>query len=162
MKLLRILLALLLSSCATITHDSRQRIIVSTPGAPKATCVLNSPTLGSKKFTTPEAIYIPRKSETIEVSCHKKCFSDASKIFNPVKNTEDLAMNGIAGGLPGASIDIATGKANNYPYEFTINMELNHRCKKSSKGFLDGDPKDFDSHIDDFKFDEPQNFDQKN
>jgi len=155
MKLLKpFIFAILLSSCATISHGPQQRVIVSTPGAPHAECTLTSTTLGTRNFITPEAINIPRSSETINVSCRKKCFDDVTKTFGPIINGEDLAVNGVITGLPPVAIDAATGRAYNYSYDFVITMKSNHKCSPNRKGFLQGNKRDFDNQIRDFKFDE--------
>ena len=156
MKLLKpFIFVAFLSSCATMSHGPEQRVIVSTPGAPHAECTLTSATLGARNFTTPEAINIPRSSEIITVSCRKKCFDDATKTFGPVINREDLAINGVITGLPPVAIDAATGRAYNYSYDFAVPMKSNHKCSPHRKGFLQGDQRDFDNQIRDFKFDEP-------
>jgi hypothetical protein len=153
-RLKPLLCAAFLSGCATMTHGPQQRVAVSTPGAPHAECTLTSPTLGVQKFITPEAINIPRSSEKISVSCHKKCFDDATKTFQPVLNGEDLAVGGLIGGIGPVAIDRATGSAYNYTYDFSIPMKSNHRCAAHRKGFLQGDQKDFDNEIKDFNFDQ--------
>jgi len=154
-RLKPLLCAAFLSGCATMTHGPQQRVAVSTPGAPHAECTLTSPTLGVQKFITPEAINIPRSSEKISVSCHKKCFDDATKTFQPVLNGEDLAVGGLIGGIGPVAIDAATGRAYNYAYDFDIPMRSNHRCASHRKEFLQGDQKDFNNEIKDFNFDEP-------
>lgn len=107
-----------------------------------------------QSIITPEALELPRSSEPIKIMCHKICFIDAERIFSPVINSENLVSNSFFGGAGPLPIDLATGKAYNYTYDFIINMELNQRCKSKKKGFLDGDPKDFDNRIEDFSFDE--------
>jgi len=156
MKLLRaFIFAVLLSGCASVTHGPQQRVIISTPGAPQADCTMISTTLGTRKFTTPEAINIPRSSEKITITCHKKCFHDATATFKPIINGEDLAVGEVIGGLASVAIDAATGRAYNYVYDFSILMQSNHRCTFHRKGFLQGDQKDFDNEIKDFNFDKP-------
>jgi len=150
-----LLLVIFLSGCATVTHGPQQRVMVSTPGAPHAECTLTSTTLGTQKFITPEAINIPRSSEKITVTCHKKCFDDATKTFRPTLNGEDLAVGGFIGGIGPVAIDAATGRAYNYPYDFDVPMRSNHKCAAHQKEFLQGDKKDFDNEIKDFNFDEP-------
>ena len=158
MRLSRIVfMALAVSGCASATHGTKQRVMVSTPGAPKAECRLTSKSLGTQRFLTPEAVEIPRSSEAIEISCHKKCFYDETKTFNSSINAEDLASNGFFVGFAGAApiaIDLATKKAYNYTYDFVVQMKPDHRCRSKRKGFLDGDPKDFDNRIQDFSFDD--------
>ena len=149
------IMAGLLAGCATVTHGPEQRVMVSTPGAHQAYCAMTSTTVGTRKFTTPEAINIPRSSEKITVSCHKKCFYDATKTFDPVINGEDLAIGGFIGGIGPVAIDAATSRAYNYAYDVDIPMSSNHKCAAYRKGFLQGDKKDFDNEIKDFKFDEP-------
>ena len=154
-KLGAFLFAILLSGCATMTHGPQQRVMVSTPSAPHAECTLTSATLGARKFISPEAINIPRSSEKISITCHKKCFDDATKTFDPVLNGEDLAISGLIGGIGPVTIDAATGRAYNYAYNFDVPMSSNHKCSAHRKGFLQGDQKDFDNEIKDFKLDEP-------
>ena len=156
MRRLRVFLfAVLLPGCATISHGPQQRVMVSTPGAPHAECTLTSTTLGTQKFITPEAINIPRSSDKITIACHKKCFDEATKTFDPVLNGEDLAVGGLIGGIVPVAIDAATDRAYNYAYDFRIPMTSNRRCTAHRKGFLQGDKKDFDNEIKDFNFDEP-------
>lgn len=146
-----------ISGCATATHGPKQRVIVSTPGAPKAECTLKSHSLGVRRFTTPEAIDVPRSDEAVEISCHKKCFHDETKTFSSKLNAEELASNGFFGGFGAVgpiAIDLATKKAYDYTYDFIIEMKSNGQCRSKRKGFLDGDPKDFDNNIKDFSFDE--------
>lgn len=137
-----------------MTHGPKQRVMITTPGAPKAECTLSSKSMAEQHFTTPEAIELPRSSEVVEVHCHKKCFYDEIKTFTPVINGEDLASNGFFGGAAPLAIDLTTKKAYNYSYDLTIEMKPNRRCRAKRKGFLDGDPKDFDNRIDDFTFDD--------
>jgi hypothetical protein len=153
-RLRAFLFAVLLSGCATVSHGPQQRVMVSTPGAPHAECALTSATLGARKFITPEAINIPRSSEKISITCHKQCFHDATKTFDPVLNGEDLAVGGLIGGIGPVAIDAATGRAYNYTYDFRIPMKSNRRCAAHRKGFLQGDQKDFDNEIKDFNFDQ--------
>lgn len=156
MRRLRVFLfAFLLPGCATISHGPHQRVMVSTPGAPHAECTLTSETLGARKFITPEAINISRSSQKITIMCHKKCFDDATKTFDPALNGEDLVVGGFIGGIAPVAIDAATGRAYNYPYDFIIPMKSNRRCAAHQKGFLQGDQKDFNNEIKDFNFDEP-------
>ncbi len=129
--------------------------MVSTPGAPHAECTLTSVTLSTRKFITPEAINIPRSSEKISITCQKKCFDEATKIFDPILNGEDLAVGGLLGGIAPVAIDAVTGRAYNYAYDFSIPMTSNRRCAAHQKRFLQGDKKDFDNEIKDFNFDEP-------
>jgi hypothetical protein len=149
-----ILLAIAIPGCASTTHEAKQRIMLTTPGAPKAGCKLTSKSLGVQYFTTPEAIEIPRSSDSIEISCHKKCYYDEAKIFDPVINGEDLASNGFFGGAAPLAVDVATRKYYNYQYDFVIQMKPNKHCGANRKGFLDGSSKDFDNQIKDFSYDD--------
>jgi hypothetical protein len=143
-----------LSSCASMTNGPKQRVMVSTPGAPKAECSLYSKNTYMQSFVTPEALELPRSSEPIKIMCHKICFIDSERIFSPVITSENLISNSLLGGPGSLAIDLATKKSYNYTYEFMIKMEPDKRCKSAKKGFLDGDPKDFDNRIEDFSFDE--------
>lgn len=147
------LMALILSGCASVSHGPKQRVMVSSPGAPYARCTISSSTLGVQSFTTPEAFMIPRSSDNIIISCSKDCFEDAQKTFTPSVNGEDVASNGFFGGAAPALIDYSTKKLYNYNYDFIIEMKPLNKCRIKKKGFLDGNQKDFDNQIKDFSFD---------
>lgn len=147
-----ILLMLAISGCASVTRELKQRVLISTPGAPNTKCSLTSKSLGRLIFTTPEAFEIPRSSETVEIRCHKTCFHDMTKSFTPSINDEDLASNAFFGGVAPLGIDLATKKYYNYSYDLIIQMSPDNRCGLSRKNFLDGDSKDFNNQISDFSF----------
>lgn len=149
-----LILTFALGGCASMTHGKNQRVIISTPGAPHAVCAVTSESLGVRYIVTPEALVLPRSSEQLKVSCHKKCFEDTARTFEPDLNTEDLASNGFFGFAP-LAVDLATQRAYNYSYDLTLPMSADHRCKKTAKGYLDGNPRDFDNRIEDFSFDGP-------
>lgn len=154
MKLSKLLIIpLALSGCASLTHGKNQRVLISTPGASHAECIVTSQSLGVQRVVTPEALNIPRSSEQVSVSCHKQCYENATKIIDPDLNTEDLASNGFFG-IATVAVDVATKRAYNYTYDFVVPMKLKPGCKRSGKGFLDGNPKDFNNQIQDFSFDD--------
>ncbi len=154
MKLYKFLvIPLTLAGCASLTHGKNQRVLISTPGASHAECTVTSQSLGVQKVITPEALNVPRSSEQITVSCHKQCYVNATKVIAPDLNTEDLASNGFFG-IATVAIDAATKRAYNYTYDFVVPMKLKPGCNRSSKGFLDGNPKDFNNQIHDFSFDD--------
>lgn len=142
-----------LSACASATNGAKQRVMVSAPGAVNAKCSLISPSLGVQYFTTPEAIEISRSSEEIQIHCQKKCFKDSVSRYKPVINSEDLASNVFLGGVVPLAIDMTTKKYYSYNHEINIEMSRDGRCQKELKGFLDGEPKDYDNRIKDFSFD---------
>lgn len=136
-----------------MTHGPKQRIMVSTPGVPRAQCTLTSHSLGVLDFTTPEAVELPRSSETVEVRCRKKCFFEEARTFTPVMNGEDLASNVFLGGSGPLAIDLATNRSYGYKYDFVITLKPDPRCGSKRNGFLDGNPVALDDQLDDFTFD---------
>jgi hypothetical protein len=140
-----------LSGCASSTRGKDQRIIVTTPGAPGASCRLFSGGQELNSFTTPEAILLSRTSGPVEVRCQKKCFPSAVKIFAPSINGEQ-EINDISADLAFLSTNLMTQRAYNYNFDFIIPMKHDGRCKRREKAFLDGNPNDFNNTIDDFSF----------
>ncbi len=155
MNVLIVLLAAMtvaLSGCASSTRGKDQRIMVTTPGAPGASCRLLSDSQEIYSFTTPEAIQLSRASGPVEVRCQKKCFLSVVKIFTPSINGEQ-EINDISADLAFIATNLTTHKSYNYNFDFIIPMKRDSRCKPEGKAFLDGDQNDFDNAIDDFSFD---------
>ena len=103
----------LLGGCATILKGTTQTISLDTPGAPGAKCVLSSPSVGTKKVTTPVNISVDKGSDNITVTCKKRCFQDGTGVIS--SNIEGMtAGNIVVGGVIGLGVDAATGAMNKY------------------------------------------------
>lgn len=149
--LIIIMIVTSIRGCSSTAYNSSQRIIVSTPSAPKSKCSLKSKSLGVIYFTTPEAIEVPMSNETLDIRCDKYCFNEGLATFRPSSNAEDFASNGLIDGAVPLAIDLVTKKA--YSYDLIVPMIFNKKCINNDKGFLDGDPEHFDKKIQDFSFD---------
>jgi hypothetical protein len=111
---------LIVVACATITRGTTQLVAIDTPGAPGATCTLQTQS-GPQVITTSNAVTLNKGSNAIPIQCTKDCYLVGSSIV-PV-NTEAMAAgNVILGGVIGLGVDAATGAMNKYPDVVTVAM----------------------------------------
>jgi hypothetical protein len=118
--------AVMLVACATITRGTTQVVAIDTPGAPGASCTLQTQS-GPQIVTTPNAVTLNKGSNPIPIQCTKDCYLLGSSII-PV-NTEAMAAgNVILGGVIGLGVDAATGAMNKYPDVVTVSMTPDPSC----------------------------------
>lgn len=143
----------LLNGCASSTRGADQRIIVSTPGAPGATCRVVTGDQQVFDIVSPETIQLKRNSGPVIVTCQKKCFYSEQKTFYPTTGELTRDATGIIKDVEFITVNAVTQKSINYSYDFIISMKYNRRCRGKGAGFLDGNPEELNSTIDDFSFD---------
>lgn len=114
-------LGLALSGCATIIEGTTQSVSVTSTPATGAKCKLQSGE-GVWYVTTPGSVTIHKTKTTLDVSCSKDGFADASKAVRPHFNGATLG-NIILGGLIGVGVDAATGADFNYPQAIDVPMK---------------------------------------
>lgn len=119
-------LALVLVGCATITKGTTQTIAVDTPGAPGATCTIQTQS-GPRVLTTPGNVTLDKGSAALPITCTKECYVMGSSMIP--SNTESMAAgNVILGGVIGLGVDAATGAMNKYPDLVTVAMVPDPAC----------------------------------
>jgi hypothetical protein len=120
--------ALCLCSCATITRGTTQTIALNTPGAPGATCVLTSSSVGSVSLVTPGSLSVAKGQDSIAVRCDKECFQPGSAVI--ASNVEGMtAGNILVGGVIGLGVDAASGAMNKYSPQTDVVMVPVQGCK---------------------------------
>ena len=111
---------LLLTGCASIVKGSSQSILITTPPADGANCVLSSKE-GNWTLVSPGAVTVSKSKENITVTCKKDGFQDA--VASIPSNFEGWTVgNLVFGGLIGLGVDAATGAINDYPDAFQVPM----------------------------------------
>jgi hypothetical protein len=101
----RLMLGALITGYAAPSGASTQSITVKTPNAPGATCVLTSPTLGTRTVVTPATLVVTQAWNSIVVRCSKECFEDstamiASALFGGYDRETKVKMKPIRGCKP--------------------------------------------------------------
>lgn len=119
---------MILPGCSTIVRGTTQAVAVQTPGVEKAECELHSEGIGSKQVVTPATIVLDKSQHDIEVSCHKRCYTDGRGVIQ--SHTEEMAAgNVLVGGVVGLGVDAASGAMNKYEPEVHISMTPIRGCK---------------------------------
>jgi len=122
-------LALVLVGCATITKGTTQTIAVDTPGAPGATCTIQTPS-GPRGVVTPGNVTLDKQSAALAISCTKECYLTGTSMIP--SNTESMAAgNVLLGGVIGLGVDAASGAMNKYPDLVTVAMTPDQSCGRS-------------------------------
>lgn len=119
-----------LAGCGSLNEESRQTIVVRTPNAPGALCVLSSEAIGSWTLVTPASIRLMRGAANILVHCSRECFEDAD---GQIVSRADLGENDaklVLGGPVGTALDAATGTLFKYDYDNIIKMKAS-KCASS-------------------------------
>jgi hypothetical protein len=117
-----------LAGCASITKGTTQAVTLDTPGAPGATCTLNSQGIGTKVVQTPVSIVLDKSQHNITVSCKKACFQDGTGLI--ASSTETMAAgNLLVGGVVGLGVDAISGAMNKYNEQNQIAMVPVAGCK---------------------------------
>jgi DNA-binding MarR family transcriptional regulator len=76
--------ALLLVALSTGRADADTKTItIKTPNAQGATCVLSSPSLGTKTVVTPATLVVQQTWHSIVVRCTKECFQEGLGMIHP-------------------------------------------------------------------------------
>jgi len=120
--------ALALSACSTITRGTTQAVAIQTPGVEQAECELRSPGIGVKNIVTPATIVLDKSQHSVEVSCHKRCYTDGKGVI--ASSTEEMtAGNLIVGGVVGLAVDASSGAMNKYDPQVHIAMTPIDGCK---------------------------------
>jgi hypothetical protein len=120
--------AVMLVACATITRGTTQVVAIDTPGAPGATCTLQTQN-GPQVVVTPNAVTLNKGSNPIPIQCTKDCYVLGSSII-PVNAEAMSAGNVILGGVIGLGVDAATGAMNKYPDIITVSMTPDPSCRQ--------------------------------
>lgn len=115
-------MALLLPGCASIVSGSQQSISVQTVSmngpVSGALCRLSN-NKGSWDLMAPGSTTVQRSFEALSVRCEKEGFEPAIETF--ASATKPIAFgNVLVGGLIGASIDMSSGAAYDYPALVTV------------------------------------------
>ena len=119
--------AVVLVACATITRGTTQVVAVDTPGAPGASCTIQTQS-GPQVVTTPGSVTLSRGSSALPIQCTKECYLLGSS-FIP-SNAESMAAgNVIFGGIIGLGVDAASGAMNKYPDVVTVAMTPDPACR---------------------------------
>jgi hypothetical protein len=106
------------SGCASLatSNDTMVRVeTVSTDGTEikEANCAINR--AGSKiEFKTPSVVGLPKSSANVTIDCSKPGVPDGRGVLTSRVGAATFG-NILAGGIVGAVVDQATGKAYNYP-----------------------------------------------
>ena len=125
-----VLLAFLLTGCATITKGTTQPIAVDTPGVPGAMCTIQTQS-GPQGVQTPGTIVLSKGSAALPIQCTKECYVMGSSIIP--SNTESMAAgNVVFGGLIGLGVDAASGALNKYPDIVTVAMTPDPACQQTA------------------------------
>jgi hypothetical protein len=116
-----------LIACATITKGTTQLVAIDSPGAPGATCTIQTKD-GPQLVTTPGSVTLSKGSAALPVSC-TNCYLTGSGVI--ASNTEALAAgNVVFGGLIGLGVDAATGAMNKYADQVTVAMIPDQSCRR--------------------------------
>ncbi len=125
-RLALILLAFVLTGCASVTGDQTQAITVLAvcpgSGAPvKAECVLENNN-DRKLITSPGTVAVSRSFSDLTIRCN---FPNAKggRVVLSSKTDEKILGNLVAGGVIGAAVDVGTGAASNYPDRVVVLMD---------------------------------------
>jgi len=118
--------AILLVACATITKGTTQLVAIDTPGAPGATCTIQTPS-EPQLVRTPGSVMLSKGSSSLAISCTKECYLPGSSVIP--SNAEAMAAgNVILGGVIGLGVDAATGAMNHYSDLVTVAMVPDQSC----------------------------------
>jgi len=111
-----------LIACATITKGTTQLVAIDTPGAPGATCTIQTKD-GPQLVTTPGSVTLSKGSAALPV------YLPGSGVI--ASNTEATAAgNVVFGGLIGLGVDAATGAMNKYADQVTVAMIQDQSCRR--------------------------------
>lgn len=120
--------ALPLIACATITKGTTQLVAIDTPGAPGATCTIQTKD-GPQLVTTPGNVTLRKGFEALPISCSKECYLPGSGMI--ASDTEAMtAGNVVFGGIIGLGVDAATGAMNKYANQVTVAMIPDQSCRR--------------------------------
>lgn len=122
-----VIVALVLTGCATITKGTTQVVAIDTPGAPGATCTIQTQS-GPQMVVTPGSVTLSKSSNSLPISCTKQCYFTGSSII--ASGTETMAAgNVLLGGVIGLGVDAASGAMNHYPDIVTVAMVPDQACR---------------------------------
>jgi hypothetical protein len=120
--------ALPLIACATITKGTTQFVAIDTPGAPGATCTIQTKD-GPQLVTTPGNVTLRKGFEALPISCSKECYLPGAGMI--ASDTEAMtAGNVVFGGIIGLGVDAATGAMNKYANQVTVAMIPDQSCRR--------------------------------
>ena len=118
-----VVVAVVVSGCASMISGTNQSLSVLTTGCPGATCQLTN-SKGTWYVTAPGSVTVHRGYGDMAVTCRKDGFPDGT---TQVSSSTKIATGAnIAWGvfLPvGAGVDAATGAAYDYPAEIIVPMD---------------------------------------
>jgi hypothetical protein len=121
-----------LAGCGSMNEESWQTIVIRTPNAPGALCVLSSETIGSQTLTTPASIRLMRGAANIRVHCSRECFEDADAQIVSRASLGESDAKLVLGGPVGMAFDAATGTLFKYDYDNVISMKPS-KCGSSRR-----------------------------
>ena len=125
-------ISIFLGSCSTIVKGTEQQVSINTPGAPGATCQLQSPAIGVRTVQTPANLVLPKSKHNVAVSCTAQCFTPGVATLG--SHTEVMtAGNIVFGGLIGLGVDAASGAMNTYDPQVDVIMTAIPRCREPKK-----------------------------
>jgi hypothetical protein len=120
LRLLAVLGAAILGSCATLTKGTTQSVAIDTPGVPGAVCTVTT-TTGPQTVSTPGTFLLAKSSAALPVKCTKACYQEATGILGATFEAM-TAGNILAGGVIGVGVDAMSGAINKYPDQIAIEM----------------------------------------
>jgi hypothetical protein len=124
MRVFLVLAMTLLTGCASVTTGSTQAVVVQTVDAAavplEANCELKNDK-GTWSVATPGSTLIRQSYKELAVSCRSTTHAPAA--ITVLSKTKSMAYgNVLIGGLIGASIDMASGAAYEYPGIISVTM----------------------------------------
>lgn len=119
---LAILLAMSLTSCASIVSGTNQSVSVKTGNVTGANCELKNNKGKWYVSNTPGSVVVNRSYDNLDVNCTKKGYPQGKESVK--SHTKGMAFgNVVFGGVVGAGVDVASGAAYDYPNEIDVPMK---------------------------------------
>lgn len=138
-----LLLACLVSGCASITTGQNQTLSVEAPGCPEASCVLSNNDGTFYVNRTPGTTMVNKSCSKLTVSCSRPGFPDHVEHFSAGFQSMTVG-NVLIGGLVGAGVDAFTGAACKYPSVISVGMECLEPTDLAAAGAVEAAPMDSD------------------
>lgn len=118
------LLAMALTSCASIVNGENQSVSVKTGEIKGANCTLKNNKGTWFVNSTPASVTVHRSYQPLDVSCAKPGYGYGDEMVK--SKTKAMAFGNIVfGGAIGAGVDMADGAA--YDYPDLIDVSMSHR-----------------------------------
>jgi hypothetical protein len=110
----------LLASCSTLIKGETQEVLVTTPGARDAECVLNNGEMNYVAYP-PETIIISHRPHDLTVSC-KASGNRYRQIVFSKKFSDTEKLNILNGIVPGTMVDYGSGALYEYPKTVVVDF----------------------------------------